>query len=120
MRRPAPVGGKDASPHAGEVRQFARLAQAEPPQLGEQIAQVQCRIPACRAVEIKDDNLPCAPEQVGRAEVAVQECGSDRGGRRLALESGQPVSQGLGLVRKPDAEFHDPGAQLVEQGGARP
>src|SRR6266540_7316946 len=64
---------EDAALERREVRQLARLAQGEPPQLRQQIPEVQGRIAPRAVVEVEHDDGARIPQELGRAQVAVQE-----------------------------------------------
>src|SRR5437016_117331 len=60
----ASVGIEDRGPRRGEVWQLLRLAQGEPAQLGQQIAEVQRRITARAIVEVEEDDRAGLPPEL--------------------------------------------------------
>src|SRR6266545_8109465 len=77
---------EDAALERREVRQLTRLAQGEPPQLRQQIPEVQGWIAPRAVVEVEHDDGARIPQELGRAQVAVQERRRRRRRRGGALQ----------------------------------
>src|SRR5207247_7207998 len=105
--------------HRSEGRQLAGLAEREPAQLRQQIAEVQGRIAPRAPIEIQDHDAAILPEQLRGSAIAMQEGLPRWPRRRLPLQLEQQPREGHRLAGKQGTELRDLRPELAHHDGGR-
>src|SRR5262249_44918108 len=115
---PLLVGIEDCAPQGGKVEVDALLSeQHTAPELCKQVPEVPGRIAQHGLVKIQNDHAAILPEELGRAEIAVEKDGRRGTSWLFQPEAMKNAPKERSLCRKPSGDITDALLEVAQERG---